>query len=307
MAEENIYSLLAAADSTYKQMPSNIKMLVEQVSQAIPDFGARLLRRKGPGTEFFDARPYERGQDDPRRIHAKLSAKVGQPMVVENEAQISQRFYMWRDPSDTMNFSSDEDVLTKKNAAEVMMLAMARHLTKNEEAVGLLDSKGVYRGGTASGNIATKLHDVRVITGDAPFLPSKPPKHSKALMFSDCIGDLALIEKRLRQLRGMEVTGTLVMILDPQEIEFNYDGYVDFRPVKGDLSEKFKRVENIRTAYLERIAERIDTVKGMAEAAGFNFVFQRTDKPLHEGLMKVYGIAPEDYTDNPVQQLINNK
>lgn len=300
------YSILAAADNTYKSMPVNIRLLVEQVSRAIPEFGPRKLRRKGPGTEFFEARDFEPNHDDPRRIHARLSAKTDKPMVVEKEAEISQRIYLWRDPDPSMDFASRDDLYTKKEVAEIMMLAFARHLTKNEEVVGVIDRKGTYRGGKAAESIAKKM-DVRIVTGEVPVVRTRPPKNSTAILFSDFItADLDKLAKSLDQLKALGLSGHLVMVLDPQEIDFDYEGFVKFEGRKGELSEEFKKVENVREDYRKKLAEHIKTVRDMSRSRGFNFILQRTDEPLHFGIMQLYGVKSRDQTPDPILNLTSS-
>lgn len=282
-----LFSTLAAADETFRSLPTNLRLLVNQVSKAIPDFGPRKLLRKGPGMEFFEARDFDQNIDEVRRINAKLSAKMDKPMVVEKQAEISQRIYMWRDPSESMQFASRDDLYTKKEIAEIMMLAFAKHLTKNEEVVGVLDKKGTYRGGKAAASIAKTL-DVRIITGDKPVLRSNPPQNSTAILFGDFINDdYDKLTKLLKRMKAQNLSGYMVMVLDPQEIDFDYKGFVKFEGLKGELSEEFGEAERARKEYRENLAAHIHKVRELAKANGFKLILQRTDEPLHFGLMQL--------------------
>ena len=48
--------------------------------------------------------------------------------------------------------------------------------------------------------------------------------------------------------------------------------------------------------YQAEIQRKIEFVKNLAEGKGFKFILQRTDEPLHKGLLAVYGLA----SDTPV-------
>lgn len=289
------YSLLAAADDTFRNMPVNIRLLVQKVSQAMPDLGPRKLRRKGVGTEFFEARDFRNHLDDPRKINAKLTGKTGKPTVIESEAEISQRVYVWRDPSKNMDYASSDDLFTKKAASEIMMLALARHLTKNEEMVGVIDRKGTYRGGKAAEHVARNLVDVRVIADETPLLRTRPPKNSTAVLFSDFLMPPEDLIHSLAHLKQQGLSGYMIMVLDPQEIEFGFKGHVEFRGMKGVLSETFKKAESIKSDYRHKLIEHIENTKALAKAHGFEFILQRTDEPFHLALMSIYGMNTKDY------------
>ncbi len=297
------YRLLAAADKTYGNLPINIKLIVQQVSKAIPEFGPRKLRKRGPGTEFYEARDYKPEIDSPNKINARLTGKTGRNMVVEMEAEISQRIYLWRDPSESMEFASSDKVHTKKEAAEIMLLAFARHLTKNEEVVGVVDRSGLHRGGRAAESLAQKLFDVRVITGELPILRSRPPRNSTAILFSDFITDTDKIAKNLDHLKSLGLSGHIVMVLDPQEVDFEVKGHIEFTGLKGEVSQTFQKAQKRRDDYRNNLADHIEKVSEIAKARGFNFIFQRTDEPLHYGLMQIYKMPAKEHTANPLPDL----
>lgn len=298
-----LFTVLGAADKTYRTLPKNLKLLISQVSKSIPDLGPRKLMRKGPGTEFWEARDYDPRVDDARRINARISGKQDKPMVIEKQAEISQRIYIWRDPAASMDFASRDDLFTKKQVAEIMMLAFAKHLTKNEEVVGVIDQKGTYRGGKASDNIARNL-DVRIMTGETPILRSRPPKNSTAVLFSDFINDdYDKLGAQLKRMKSQGLSGHLVMVLDPQEIEFDYNGFVKFDGMKGELAEEFGKAERAREQYRANFSVHIQNVRLLAKANGFNLILQRTDEPLEYGLMQLYGYKSKDQVLDPILSL----
>lgn len=304
--ESRLFSVLSATDKTYRTIPKNIKLLISAVSKALPDFGPRKLLRKGSGTEFFETRDYDPQLDDARKINAKISAKLDKPMVIEKQAELSQRIYLWRDADAPMDYASEPTLFTKKEAAEIMMLAFAKHLTKNEEVVGVLDQKGTLRGGKVVENMARSL-DVRVITGDMPVLRSNPPKNSTAVLFSDFVNkDANKLGKELQRLRSQGLSGHLVMILDPQEIDFNYQGFIKFEGMKGELTEEFGKAEEARKLYRGKLAAHIHQLKTLANSNGFNLILQRTDEPFQYGLMQLYGYKSKEQVLDPILSLHEN-
>lgn len=302
-AMDELNNVLADADETYSRLPDRLRLQIDQISKGMAEFGPRKLNRHGLGTEFFEARDYRPGVDERKMINARLSAKAQRDVVVEKEAEIRQHFYLWRKGHGSMNFSSSENLPTVKQAAEVMLLALAKHLAKNEELIGVLDRKGTYRGGKAAGNVANHLQDVNIITGNMPQLNRKLPMNSTVVLFSDFYDKPQDIVQSLEELNGQGLRGFMVMTLDPQALEFNaYSGHTKFRGLEGEGTHLFKKAQNVRHEYQEKMKQRISWLQGLAHDKGYDFIIQRTDKPLHHALLQIYGVNPH----TPAHALTND-
>jgi len=289
---DTLYSLLAGVDETYGKMPTNMRMDIEKISQGLSEFGPRRLHRRGQGTEFFESRDFRPDSDEPRRINARLSARAGRLVVVEKEAEIRQHFYLWRDATASMNYSSDKQRYTKKQSAEIMLLAFAKHLAKNEELIGILDGRGAYRGGRASEQLAAQLMNVTIMSGDMPKVERRLPRNSTAILFGDFLTKPDEIVKELSNLTGLGLSGYMVMVLDPQEIDFKFRGHVEFNGLEGEGKKAFKKAETVQTQYQKKMIEQVEALQQICKSKGFKFILQRTDEPLHNGLLAIYGLSP---------------
>lgn len=288
--KKGLESILGHVDETYSNLPMKLRLQIEAITQGLSEFGPRKLKRRGIGTEFFEARDFVQDQDEITKINARLSARAGRSIIVEKEAEIPQHFYIWRDPSDSMNYASDPDSYTKKEAAEIMLLAFAKHLAKNEEMIGILDRKGLYRGGKAPQQMAERMVDVSILTGDMPMLERKLPKNSTVVLFSDFLMDEDTLLSGLEHIQGAGLRGYLVMVLDPQEIAFDFKGHVEFEGTEGEGVEKFKRAESKQREYHDLMAKHIRKVEDICHSKGFKFIIQTTDEPLYDALMQIYGL-----------------
>jgi len=293
-----LFNLLAAVDKTYRRMPLNLRLEIEKISQGLAEYGPRKLRRRGTGTEFYESRDFRKGVDEYRQINPRLSAKEGKPIVVEKEAEIRQHFYLWRDSSASMHFASAGTRFTKKESSEIMLIALAKHLAKNEELIGILDLKGTYRGGKAGDILADHMMDVSIITGNMPVMGRKLPRNSTVVLFSDFM-DLKELETGLKQINGSGLKGYMIMVLDKQELDFNYRGHVEFEGMEGEGRERFKKAETMQDAYKKRMTQHINEVEKLCKAKGFTLIVQRTDKPLHNALMALYGLTPKARVGTP--------
>jgi uncharacterized protein (DUF58 family) len=300
---DTFFHLLAGVDETYRKIPMNMRLEIEKISQGLSEFGPRKLHRRGAGTEFFESRDFRPDVDEARRINARLSARAGRPIVIEKEAEIRQHFYLWRDSTKSMDYTSGKARYNKKQSAEIMLLAFAKHLARNEELIGILDGRGVYRGGKASEQLAHQMMNVTIMGGDMPVVARKLPQHSTVVLFGDFLMNPDDLAKRLGNLNGLGLTGYMVMVLDPQEIDFKFKGHMEFDGMEGEGKKAFKKTETMQALYQEKMLAHIDSLQKLCVAKSFKFILQRTDEPLHGGLMAIYGLSPKVPARAPSPQI----
>lgn len=304
---KNLSEILAAVDVTYSNLPRDLQFEVENLARNLAEIGPRKRQKSGLGTEFFQARDFMEGIHQNRDISARLSLRVGRPIVVEKEFELRQHFFLWRDASPSMDYTSSPKLPTKKQAAEVMLLSLARHLSWNEEQVGLLDSSGSYRGSKADTRISGSLLDVSVVTGGIPLMQRKLPRNSTIVLFSDFLDFHDEIEKQklqdsLSRMHAQNMKGFAVMVLDPEEMDFaGFSGTTIFEGLEGEGRRAFENTESLGDAYRKLMTEHRNEVESLCAGYGFELIVQRTDKPLHQGIMRMLGVgtkaisSTEDY------------
>lgn len=261
------FNLMAAVNKAYSALPSNMQLAVDKITNGLSEFGPRNLGYRGIGSEFLQPRDYRPGIDERRDINARLSARAGRKIVTEKEAEIRQRIYLCVDESNRMDYASQEGTFTKKESSEIMCTALAKHLTKNDDLVEFLDSKNFPQ-------------------QNRKFLPN-----STVILFSDFLIEPRELSEELHKLSAVGLNGFLVMVMDPQEVDFNFEGFYEFEGMDNDLIvDPGDRAENLREEYRKEIRNHIEEVEKTARDKGFRFIFQRTDSPLYEGIMQIYGM-----------------
>src|SRR6185312_11390683 len=91
-------------------------------------------RRAGMGESFWQFRRYQ--NEDAARIDWRQSAKSQHLYVREREWEAAQTVWFWRDGGPGMAFASGE--LSKKNRADLLLLALASLFVRGGERVGYL-------------------------------------------------------------------------------------------------------------------------------------------------------------------------
>ena len=271
------------------------RRLAETVTQ-----GEHGRRRVGPGEAFWQFRPYVPG-DRPQTIDWRTSAKSDTIFVREMEWAAAATVYLWRDPTASMTWRSDKALPTKRERADLILLAMASLLLRGGERVALLAPGERPRSGRgALPMLAERLareaaQDPATAKPEAALPPPLPlPRHARALLIADFLSPLPEIEARLRVLAQRGVAGQLLLLLDPAETALPFDGRVRFEGLEGEGTWLVPRVEKLRDAYVERERAHEQGLADICRALGWRLQRHLTDQPASQALLGLY----QGFADN---------
>ncbi|MBO6883633.1 MAG: DUF58 domain-containing protein [Marivita sp.] len=244
-------------------------------------------RRSGLGDDFWQYRPMQQG-DALRDIDWRRSARSDTQFVREREWQIAQSVILWVDQAASMRFASDANLPTKADRARTLALASAILLIRGGERVGLTGFDLPPRRGQAQ---STRLaHMLSVDHGDdysEPEARGMIPQ-SRAIFFSDFLGDPEPVEAALTKAADRGVRGALVQILDPSEESFPFDGRTIFQSVGGGIVHETLKAGDLRTRYLDRLAERKDRLDRLSRLTGWQYLCHHTSESAQSALLWIY-------------------
>jgi uncharacterized protein (DUF58 family) len=244
-------------------------------------------RRSGLGDDFWQYRPMQQG-DALRDIDWRRSARSDTQFVREREWQIAQSVILWVDQAASMRFASDADLTTKADRARTLALASAILLIRGGERVGLTGFDLPPRRGQAQ--ITRLAQMLSVDNGDdyaEPEARGMIPQ-SRAIFFSDFLGDPAPVEAALTKAADRGVRGALVQILDPSEESFPFDGRTIFQSIGGGLVHETLKAGDLRSRYLDRLAERKDRLDRLARLTGWQYLSHHTSDSAQSALLWIY-------------------
>ncbi len=244
-------------------------------------------RRAGVGDTFWQYRPAQ-NYDEMRSIDWRHSARSDALFVQDKEWQIAQSILLWVDQSASMSFTSLKDGTTKAARARTLALATAILLLRGGERVGL--TGGLLpprRGAPQIEKMAALLSEDQADDFGTPNADGMLP-HSRALFVSDFMGDLSAIETAIEKAANRDVRGALVQILDPAEEAFPYDGRTIFESMSGAMIHETLKARDLKSRYLERLAERKDRLASLARSAGWQFHTHHTDASATSAVLWTY-------------------
>jgi uncharacterized protein (DUF58 family) len=262
----------------------------ERVASTVAQ-GVHGRRRVGQGETFWQFRPYETG-DTPQTIDWRQTAKTDRVFVRQTEWEAAQSVWLWRDTSASMDWRSDRNLETKRARADLLLLALSVLLIRAGERVTLAGS-GRLPG--ASKATLTRLA-MELERGEAAMLadveglppPEDLPRFGHLVWFGDFLQPLETIEARVRHFAERGLRGHLQQILDPAEEGLPYHGRVRFEGTEGEAPWLLSRVETVRGAYLERMAQQRDGIAEIARRAGWTAGLHHTDSTPQSALLGLY-------------------
>ena len=273
--------------------------------------GVHGRRRVGQGETFWQFRQYQPG-DPASRIDWRKSAKSERLYVRETEWEAAQSVWLWRDASASMDYSSAGYIAgagwpTKKDRAELILVALASLLVRGGERLTLLGSAVAPLTGRVALTRLVELID-RQLTARAPgqgaatqgaatvglpvFEPL--PRAGQLVLIGDFLAPLDTINASLGRFAGAGLKGHLLQIADPAEEELPFAGRIRFAGVEEPDEIVISRVETVREDYRLRFRGHREGLAEIARALGWTLGYHRTDHPPHLALLALHATLAAD-------------
>jgi len=277
-----------------------LMVAAERVASTVAQ-GVHGRRRVGTGETFWQFRQYQIG-DQASDIDWRQSAKSDRVFVREHEWEAAQSVWVWCDASPSMHYSSDPALPTKHDRAAILALATSVLLVQGGEYVGLMGSDFPPATGRAALNrVAAELEAVP--SAQSGSLPPhvRLPRAADILLISDFLTPFAEIEAHMRGLAAEGVTGTLMQVLDPVELDPPFTGHVRFEGLEGEADFTAGRADRLRQPYRTKIAARRDALATLARQLGWMSLTHATDHAPEAALLALYLALAERHQQSQSQ------
>lgn len=246
--------------------------------------GGHPRKTPGDGESFWQFRDYAAG-DARRDIDWRQSAKRDRVYVRQRERENTQTVYFYRDASRSMQFRSKTTLHTKKDYAEILLLALAMLTLEGGERVALLGVESLMPVSHASaiGKFYEHLaeQEKRSIT--------HVPSYAHMVLMSDFFEDAEHLRVESRALADRGIKAVLVQVCDPAEENLEYEGRIRFLDAEDDTipALDIAQVQSIRTQYREKFLAHRSIIAENAAACGWRFLPLLTSTPPEEALAQI--------------------
>ncbi len=253
--------------------------------------GVHGRRRAGSGDSFWQYRQLMPGESI-TRIDWRQSARTSRAYVRETEWEAAQTICLWRDGSPSMAWRSGDALPTKRERAELLLLALAMLLLRGGEHVRLLGTSAEPAAARFSGRQAAERL-ARALGADGAGDRGLPagaelPRHARLVLIGDFLAPLPVIEAALAGYAGVPVTLQLVQLLDPAELKLPYAGRVRFEGTEGEAPQLVPRAQDVRDAYAGALAAQQAGLARLCAGGGFGLLQHRTDHRPETALLALH-------------------
>jgi uncharacterized protein (DUF58 family) len=292
-------SIRRDATTLSARLPSLV-IAARRVAQTVRH-GVHGRRRAGSGETFWQFRPFLSGEPS-SRVDWRRSAREDRAFVREREWEAAHTVWIWFDRSASMQFKSSLAQASKADRAALLALAFADLCVRGGERAGLLGltrplaTQGVVERFAEAIATEERLHGL----SEAALPPLFPAAaRSMALLIGDFLSDPEDVSRAIRAVSGEGAIGELVMIVDPIEETFPFSGSTEFLHPSGSARMLTPRAQNLRDAYLARLAAHREAIRAICSRSGWGMSIHRTDGSPAEMLLalRMRLSAPESGAD----------
>jgi len=244
-------------------------------------------RKIGSGEAFWQFRQWQDG-DSSKDIDWRRSAKSKDVFVTQREWEAAQTIYLYRDSSASMEFSSSKKLLSKKNYAELILLALSIVLLKGGEKLGLAGTDIPLQAGY---NSAKKL---------AKYLPFQNNEfncenmlsNSQVIILSDFYYPSEKTTNFCSALASKNIKMLLIQLYDPAEEALDYSGSIDFYDIEGENEEPIfiSNIETIKKEYKKNFSNHRLEIEKASVKLGGGFKSISTAVKTEKALLEIYNM-----------------
>lgn len=245
--------------------------------------------QKGSSVEFAEYRDYQFG-DDLRRVDWRLFGRTDRLHVKQFEEEAQLRVFLVLDASASMDFKSRPQFMSKLEFARLAVAGVAALAQRQSDAFGLgvvgVELVDFLRARSSAAHwqaLIGRLEAVqaqgqtalaRTLEALAEIIPSR----SLVVIASDFYEEPAALESALRRLRYDHHDIIGLQVLDPLELNFDFDVAGTF--VDAETGSRLKLDSPaVRRGYLERFRRFCTELEDMFRDAGGDLAQLRTDEP----------------------------
>ena len=243
---------------------------------------------RGSSVEFAQHRPYAAG-DELRKIDWKVFARSDRLVVKEYVEETNLSLNILLDASESMAYGSLN--WNKLDYARWCAASLAHLVLGQRDTVGLIVFDEDWRDKVPPGNgarqevavfgvlAAAKPTGKTAIGGALNQLGPRLKQRGITAIFSDFFEDPETIMDGIKRLLHEGHEPILFQILDPEELEFNFDHLVKLEGLE-DAGKRKIDPRAIRDAYIEEITAHNRELARAAAALNVDCIQARTDEPL---------------------------
>ena len=247
--------------------------------------GLHASRISGKGEDFWQFKEYRQG-DSLSSIDWRKSAALNKVLVKQKENETAKTIYFYFDKTKSMFFKSKKNLQSKHHIAILLLLTLSRLFLKNRENVfHFKTDKSMIK----CSNDLSSFNESFLFEENSINYPSKSLMANNSICFiiSDFLYDIKIVKNFLINLKQNNISGFLIQILDPLEIDFNIKENLILNDLETNAKLKVDESNKFKDFYNKKLKDLQNNLKDLSKHSNWSYVLHDTSKNIKPILLEI--------------------
>ena len=247
--------------------------------------GLHSSRISGKGEDFWQFKEYRQG-DSLSSIDWRKSAALNKVLVKQKENETAKTIYFYFDKTKSMFFKSKKNLQSKHYIAILLFLTLSRLFLKNRENVfHFKTDKNMIK----CSNDLSSFNESFLFEENSIKYPSKSLMANNSICFiiSDFLYDIKIVKNFLINLKQNNISGFLIQILDPLEINFNIKENLILNDLETNAKLKVDESNKFKDFYDKKLKDLQNNLIDLSKHSNWSYILHDTSKNIKPILLEI--------------------
>ena len=247
--------------------------------------GLHASRISGKGEDFWQFKEYRQG-DSLSSIDWRKSAALNKVLVKQKENETAKTIYFYFDKTKSMFFKSKKNIQSKHDKAILLLLTLSRLFLKNRENVfHFKTDKSMIK----CSNDLSSFNESFLFEENGINYPSKSLMANNSICFiiSDFLYDIKIVKNFLINLKQNNISGFLIQILDPLEIDFNIKESLILNDLETNAKLKVDESNKFKDFYDKKLKDLQNNLIDLSKHSNWSYILHDTSKNIKPILLEI--------------------
>ena len=247
--------------------------------------GLHASRISGKGEDFWQFKEYRQG-DSLSSIDWRKSAALNKVLVKQKENETAKTIYFYFDKTKSMFFKSKKNLQNKHYIAILLQLTLSRLFLKNRENVfHFKTDKRMIK----CSNDLSSFNESFLFEENSINFPIKSLMANNSICFiiSDFLYDINIVKNFLTNLKQNNISGFLIQILDPLEIDFNIKENLILNDLETNAKLKVDESNKFKDFYNKKLKDLQNNLIDLSKHSNWSYILHNTSKNIKPILLEI--------------------
>ena len=247
--------------------------------------GLHASRISGKGEDFWQFKEYRQG-DSLSSIDWRKSAALNKVLVKQKENETAKTIYFYFDKTKSMFFKSKKNLQSKYQIAILLLLTLSRLFLKNRENVfHFKTDKSMIK----CSNDLSSFNESFLFEENSINYPDKSliANNSICFIISDFLYDIKTVNNFLINLKQKNISGFLIQILDPLEINFNIKENLILNDLETNAKLRVDESNKFKDFYDKKLKDLQNNLKDLCKHSNWSYILHNTSKNIKPILLEI--------------------